>query len=354
MRFHPSSKGFTLVELLVVIAIIGILIALLLPAVQAAREAARRVQCANRLKQIALALLDFESAQNHFPSGGWGYKWAPHPGRGTGLEQPGSWAYVLLPYLEQDALRDIGASADPQSMTEPEPFNRILYSAPCSLWSCPSRREAVAYPMQSSLSYVVKPKLCATLTEVILSDYAANGGEIFPGWGAGPSSLAAGDNPSFTGWPHTGSSSSSIDFTGIIAPHLFIKIQDITDGMSCTYLVGEKYVNPDDHYVALSVGDDQGPYNSDGRDTIRFAATVAHPGTPYLPMQDQAGYNNTRGFGSAHAGGMNMGMCDGSVRGINYDIDALAHRRMANREDGIAVDYFYCSISLDGSQVIVY
>jgi prepilin-type N-terminal cleavage/methylation domain-containing protein len=106
-RAH-RSRAFTLVELLVVIAIIGILIALLLPAIQSAREAARRSQCKNNLKQLALAVLNFESAHKHLPSGGWGYRWAPDPDHGYGITQPGSGFYSILPFHEQAALHDMG------------------------------------------------------------------------------------------------------------------------------------------------------------------------------------------------------------------------------------------------------
>src|SRR5512136_1509047 len=104
MIVQSKRTGFTLVELLVVITIIGILVALLLPAIQAAREAARRLQCTNNLKQIGLAALRHEQAWGFYPSGGWAVNWTGDPLRGFGREQPGGWIYNLLPYLEQEAL----------------------------------------------------------------------------------------------------------------------------------------------------------------------------------------------------------------------------------------------------------
>ena len=85
-----------------VIAIIGILVALLLPAIQAAREAARRTQCKNNLRQIALACLNHESTHKTFPHGGWGWHWMGDPDKGFGRKQPGGWIYQATPYLEEE------------------------------------------------------------------------------------------------------------------------------------------------------------------------------------------------------------------------------------------------------------
>ncbi|HOM15791.1 MAG TPA: DUF1559 domain-containing protein, partial [Thermoguttaceae bacterium] len=105
--FGPGLHGFTLVELLVVIAIIGILIALLLPAVQAAREAARRMQCSNNLKQIGLALHNYHAALRSFPPAGIGYGWCTYPEQGAApIVLNANGLLMLLPYLEQQPLYD--------------------------------------------------------------------------------------------------------------------------------------------------------------------------------------------------------------------------------------------------------
>ena len=100
-----SLCGFTLVELLVVIAIIGILVALLLPAVQAARESARMTVCSNNLKQMGVAFSQHVTSQGFFPTCGWGYGWTGDADRGYGVNQPGGWPYAILSYMDQDALR---------------------------------------------------------------------------------------------------------------------------------------------------------------------------------------------------------------------------------------------------------
>ena len=111
--YPRRAAGFTLIELLVVITIIGILISLLLPAVQAAREAARRLQCQNNLKQLALGCLNHEQAQGFLPTGGWIWIWAGDPDRGFTRRQCGGWVYNILPYIEQQALHDLGMGQNP-------------------------------------------------------------------------------------------------------------------------------------------------------------------------------------------------------------------------------------------------
>ena len=113
LRPYRRRPGFTLVELLVVIAIIGILIGLLLPAVQQARESGRIAACSNNVKQIGLAMKQHESAHNYFPVSGWGWGWVGDPDRGTGLAQPGGWIYNSLPYMDLQNLHDMGMGLDP-------------------------------------------------------------------------------------------------------------------------------------------------------------------------------------------------------------------------------------------------
>src|SRR5687767_7922042 len=130
--------GFTLVELLVVIAIIGVLISLLLPAVQAARESGRRTECINHLKQVGLAFHNYHDNYKHFPTGGsWPWEVQPliHAPRN---EQPGfgpNWAVQILPYIEQEALLETAVTANSVASIRDKPIKYFL---------CPSRRAGIA------------------------------------------------------------------------------------------------------------------------------------------------------------------------------------------------------------------
>ena len=149
-----SRKAFTLVELLVVISIIGILVGLLLPAVQMAREAGRRVQCQNNMKQMALAALNFESTHRRLPPNGWGYWWAPEPGRGVGPQQPGGWIYNLLPYLEQQNLWRMGEGT---TGAERQAAIAELISTPLATFKCPSRPGDQLGPMSGGAGDIATP-----------------------------------------------------------------------------------------------------------------------------------------------------------------------------------------------------
>ena len=165
-----------------VITIIGILIVLLLPAVQAAREAARIVQCQNNCKQLALGCLDHESTTKRFPTGGWGFGWTGDPDRGNDWRQPGGWTYNILPYIEQQPLHDLGIQAGLDSQAKLDAGTQRI-NTPMSYLNCPTRRRAIVYPWLSSyvwFSWATNMNSPWRPTPSFArSDYAMNGGEYW-------------------------------------------------------------------------------------------------------------------------------------------------------------------------------
>jgi prepilin-type N-terminal cleavage/methylation domain-containing protein/prepilin-type processing-associated H-X9-DG protein len=320
------ARGFTLVELLVVITIIGILIALLLPAVQAAREAARRAECSNHLKQLALACLNHEAVLHYLPTGGWGSSWNGDPRYGTDWKQPGGWLFNLLPFVEQQSLHDQRLGKTLNSAEDTAACTRMT-ATPLSFLNCPSRRAAVV--------------LASNMAQ---TDYAGNGGEKFlyfnkqdPSAGmAGPADYAAGtQNPGKAGWID-----ATNPPTGIFYGASQTTMADIKDGTSNTYLCAEKYVNATCYTTGTGdAGDDQSLYTGTQDDVCRWVNWVSSDATlTPAPMQDQPDKTNVYVFGSAHSGGFNAAMCDGSVRMINYTVDLETHRRLGNRSDGKPIE----------------
>ncbi len=328
--------GFTLIELLVVIAIIAVLIALLLPAVQAAREAARRVQCNNNLKQIALACLNHEHLNKFLPTEGWGFAWCGEPTRGFDKKQPGGWQYNLLPFIEQQALHDLGQGQTPTS-TAAEDAKRQCASTPIAAFICPTRRRVVAYP------FVSVAVMCNVGTEPPMmgrSDYAGSGGDCTTLSDCPTYSLSAGDAMTDAAWAKYAGATDD----GVFFLRSRTKIADITDGTANTFLAGEKSVDPDHYDDGTPPNDDQGWNSAFDWDTVRWSGlTTTWPpakgagNVNYLPAQDMPGYV-AGNFGSAHAVSFNMAFCDGSVRAVNYSIDLDTFHRLGTRAEGLAVD----------------
>ncbi len=181
LRHQRAKRAFTLVELLVVITIIGILIALLLPAVQAAREAARIVQCQNNLKQLALGCLNHESVTKRFPTGGWGEGWTGDPDRRNDWRQPAGWMYNILPYIEQQPLHELGGGGlalDDQAKLNAG-TQRVC--TPLTILNCPTRRRALNYPWPATW-FSFQPGGMNPPNRGVgfaRSDYAACGGDLW-------------------------------------------------------------------------------------------------------------------------------------------------------------------------------
>ncbi|MBN2294644.1 MAG: DUF1559 domain-containing protein [Pirellulales bacterium] len=320
---NSSLHGFTLVELLVVIAIIGILIALLLPAVQAAREAARKMECQNHLKQIGLACLNHEEAHKFFPTGGWCGLFIGDPTRGFDERQTGGWLYNILPYMEMGALHDFGSDGNSDARIE-------CASTPVPAYYCPSRRAPVAYPFTTAASYPLKG-LTSQPAECGHNDYAGAGGDIILTGSPGPNSTAEGDAMSKASWANV---YGAADSGGIFYVRSKTTIASITDGTSKTYLAGEKYIMTDNYFNGSAPGDDQVWNLGWDADTLRWTDNDES----YRPRADRPGLSASRVFGSAHSGVFNMAFCDGSVQSISYEISADVHHRLGTRNDNLPVD----------------
>ena len=334
--------GFTLVELLVVIAIIGVLVALLLPAVQAAREAARRAQCKNNLKQMALGALNHADIQKHFPTGGWGWFWAGDPDRGFGKDQPGGWIYNTLPFLEQAALHDQGKDGHPDVVTVGQRTTAVkTLSSPLDTITCPSRRpggRTFPYNPQDTQGVFNSQKP----TMVGKSDYAMNAGTVYVEIAAFPATYAAAAG--FT-WLETQLSTSSppqdpsLVLNGISFQRSQVSFRQITDGTSNTYMIGEKALTSTNYETGTDAGDNESWCTGFNNDNYRKTANGNYGSlTSLTPLLDAPEYPaNVPGqnaFGSAHAGGVNMAYCDGSIHTVNYEVDWQVHRDLGDRADG--------------------
>lgn len=352
-RTQSRNHAFTLVELLVVIAIIGMLVGLLLPAVQQAREAARTMQCSNNLHQLGLAALNVESASKLMPGGGWGYYWLGDPDAGYGNKQPGGWTYTLLPSMDQNNLYQLPADgAVPESPTSTSKNGcNTLQQTSVTAFHCPSRRTAKLYEAKQPRN----GHNYSLTTPCAKTDYAANCGVYADSVTvtqdySGPTASSIATCRASNAWDSTFNRNNK--FSGIIFPHSKITIGEIRDGMSNTYLFGEKFMDPGTYEQLCYTGtttqngdDDYTLWTGADLDNVRPTYCGSFSGTTFSaaatqrnPMQDRAGFgqSGTYRFGSAHAGACGMTMCDGSTQRVSYSVDPEIHHCKGDRKDGQA------------------
>ena len=330
-KHHPVRRGFTLIELLVVIAIIAVLIALLLPAVQQAREAARRSQCKNNLKQIGLALHNYHDMANRFP---FGY-YATPPAVGLNAA---SWGLMLLPYLDQGPLYQSFDFTSPAMNAPQAPHNPAVLAANVAVISkklpaflCPStpggtdKYNAVvpagAFPPFPAMAWTAANSDYSAASGV-LGVYATRAYVNFPGGAGG-------------------------DREGALGAFSTTSTADLTDGTSNTILVGERtggatIYNPGGQQAPASV-QAYGPTNGGGWGDVLNAEHWlggalydgwANPGSPQGPCAINCTNARGRGFYSFHTGGAHFVMADGAVRFVGQNIDQFTFAGLITRRKG--------------------
>jgi prepilin-type N-terminal cleavage/methylation domain-containing protein/prepilin-type processing-associated H-X9-DG protein len=321
-RTERRRRGFTLVELLVVIAIIGVLVALLLPAVQAAREASRRTQCANQIRQVGLAALNYESAQKHFPSS----------------VGPGPFGYLAttLPYFEGKSLQNLIN----YSVRWDDPKNQAMRDAQITFLKCPSQNPTEGMIIFKGIGSDFEIGEGTQRAHY----YAVNGAKVddtCPGLEPYELTSCGPISKKERGYHAT---------NGIMYPLSAVRHEQITDGTSNTFLVAEcswdfgNSVGPwyagaafwggeyDDPaklaWLASRVGDGFWIYN---QAQVRYALEerANEPGfTPQVALHDDLS------FGSKHPSGVHFCFADGSARSVSRDTEVTILRYFACRQDG--------------------
>jgi prepilin-type N-terminal cleavage/methylation domain-containing protein/prepilin-type processing-associated H-X9-DG protein len=356
---HTPHRAFTLVELLVVIAIIGILVALLLPAIQAAREAARRSQCKNNLRQVALAVLGHESTHKAFPYGGWSFGWMGDPDQGVGPQQPGGWIYTTTPYLEEQSVFNLGKGLafGPKKAELSKQMEQVV-----PVFICPTRRTGFNQPARSpdgrycdgGNDSVLKNALVpATLGK---TDYAINiggarterDGRVV--WGPDDGAGGSGGAPDAScleanelgpsSYPNCDWHIHPSDlpaymagFNGVSNWRMSAKMRQIIDGASKTVMVGEKSLQPK-FYDGTCDATSSNPSNGNrGDNNSMYQGYDPDNGRTGAPTFDEDGNDRASAFGSAHPGGANIAFCDGSVQTIVYDDEGVVWIELIRRDD---------------------
>lgn len=282
MQRIASRHGFTLVELLVVIAIIGVLVALLLPAIQAARESARRAECMNHLKQIGLAVQMHINTKKVLPTG-----------RNGEDQKSVSWAYLLLPYLEENtvfAAYHAGARVD-------DPINAQAMRTPIEVYACPSRRRAAA---DRNFDNDDKPPL--VLAAASLGDYAADAGSD-EDMGMDPDQFING--------------MINREMAGPIFTRSHVSERQVSDGLSNTLAIGERNLRPVPHNTPLEME------HYEIGDTAFLAGDCVQTVLAGVDEGLATGPEDRRDhmFGSAHPSVVQFVYLDSHVDALNREID---------------------------------
>ena len=303
---YARRRGFTLVELLVVIAIIGILIALLLPAVQAAREAGRRTQCQSQLHNMGIAVHTFLDVHQNFPTGGrvpwsWTEFWPGQQKRP--LEAGPGWPTQILPFIENDAAYQL----DPGLMQQ-----QVI-----NIYFCPSRRIPARYLWDSERR--------------VLMDYASATPAVNPN----TNQPEAWYNESFwygNTWDEGGGFTNR--YYGMIVRYpQRIPEGQVLDGLSNTTLIGEKWLNVDNYHTG-DWHDDRGWTDGWDPDIVRYT------GLPPVRDARQSGYGwEGYQFGGTHPTGVNFVFGDGSVHQLRWGINLDVFNRLADRRDRVPVNW---------------
>jgi prepilin-type N-terminal cleavage/methylation domain-containing protein/prepilin-type processing-associated H-X9-DG protein len=331
----PWRRGFTLVELLVVIAIIGVLVALLLPAVQAAREAARRSQCVNNMRQVALGLAEYEDAKKELPAarqGCDGVNASTHPNvdctsrrssLGHEMAFSGASALVMiLPFLEQQALFN-QFQVDEYPMWSPTSgatdwlvasaaMREAIVKRP-EMYACPSDSEM---PLLADYKHAVPARY-----EVATGSYAMISGSM----NSGSTPVTTFDDP--------GQYSLKYNNDGVFFYSRRIKLEEINDGLSNTLFVGETI----EGHTPLSsnIWTNGNRWNSTMRTTATPINSPSGIGTGGGTLRDASGVNETNGgFASRHPSGANFAFGDVHVVFLSENIDVDAYRRLSSRASG--------------------
>ena len=311
MIMRKSRIAFTLVELLVVIAIIGILIALLLPAVQAAREAARRMTCKNNLKQISLAVLNYETANGAFPAA------AVTPGGCCTKPSRGTWSIEILPFMGQSALYDL--------------YNPLYYNE--SQWN-----------LKQVGQVKVPTFICASESDMGLGKPNSGPGANYE-WQKGSYRANTGRacGGEWFGAQATLDRSKLIEENGEMGPmitlgYMFdkqVKLSNVSDGLSCTILVGERS-DPDDSSQATYWAYAYGAYNKSA--ACSESAILENFATCVQTTSASHTSNCKRGWSSSHPSGVQFTLADGSVRLLSREMDMEIFTNMATIAGGEIVD----------------